>query len=103
MRKICKKTHLCHCKMVLDTIIDGVVVINKTGMIQSINPATEKLFGYTSEELEGENISILMPEPFKSAHDGYLQQYFETKQARVIGVGGEVVGLIRTGSLWSSG
>ena len=103
MRKICKKTHLCHCKMVLDTIIDGVVVINKTGMIQSINPATEKLFGYTSEELEGENISILMPEPFKSAHDGYLQQYFETKQARVIGVGGEVVGLHKDGQplvLW---
>lgn len=75
---------------VLDTMLDALITINDRGIIQSANKATEKIFGYNSQELIGKNIKILMPEPYHSEHDGYLRNYKQSGQKKVIGVGREV-------------
>ncbi|MDB5261350.1 MAG: sensor signal transduction histidine kinase [Adhaeribacter sp.] len=83
---------------IIDTAIDGIITIDNRGIVESINPAALKLFGYTEEEIIGKNISVLMPEPDKSAHDGYLQRYERTREKRMIGIGREVLGLKKDGS-----
>ena len=83
---------------VLDTVIDGIITINDVGAIESVNPAAEKIFGYESDELLGRNVKILMPEPYESAHDGYLENYRNGGQAGLIGIGREVEGRRKDGS-----
>lgn len=78
---------------IFDNAIDGIITINSRGIIETINPAALKLFGYTTAEVVGRNISMLMPEPDKSAHDGYLERHHRTGEKRIIGIGREVVGL----------
>jgi len=85
-------------RVVVDTIIDAVITIEEHGRICDVNPSAEKLFGYSCKEMVGQNVSILMPEPYHSAHDGYLQRYLDTNQARVIGFNREVVGQRKNGS-----
>lgn len=77
---------------VFDNVIDGIVTINAKGIIQTINPATTQLFGYSEQELIGQNIKILMPDPYQSEHDGYLEHYAQTGEKHIIGVGREVEG-----------
>lgn len=84
-------------RAVVETAIDAIITIDAKGRIASINPATEKLFGYTGNELIGHNVSLLMPEPMRSEHDGYIQHYLETGERRIIGIGREVVALHRDG------
>ena len=84
-------------RTVLDSVVDGIIVINEQGIIESFNPAAARIFGYQPEEVLGHNVSLLMPEPKRSAHDGYLQHYLKTKQARIIGIGQEVVGQRKDG------
>lgn len=83
---------------ILDTIVDAVITIDPEGTILFANVAVERLFGYTPEELLGANVRILMPEPDRSAHDGYLKKYRETHVAKIIGIGRRVVGLRKDGS-----
>ncbi len=83
---------------IIDTAIDGIITIDNRGKVESINPAGLKLFGYREEEIIGKNISVLMPEPDKSAHDGYLQRYERTREKRMIGIGREVLGLKKDGT-----
>jgi PAS domain S-box-containing protein len=83
---------------VLDTLIDGVVTINDRGIMQSVNPAVKRISGYTSAELIGNNVSMLMPEPYRSAHDGYISNYLKTGHAKIIGIGREVTGRRKDGS-----
>lgn len=68
-----------------NTMLDGLVIISQTGQIQDVNDAGLKMFDYTKAELLGKNVSMLMPEPYRSEHDGYIGNYEKTGQARVIG------------------
>jgi len=85
-------------KMVVESTLDGIVVIDERGRIESVNPAIERLFGYPQQTLIGNNVSMLMPEPYRSEHDHYLERYRETGEARIIGVGLEVAGQRADGS-----
>ncbi len=84
-------------RSILDTAPDAVIVIDAHGMIESFSPAAERLFGYDSSEVLGRNVSILMPMPYREAHDGYLDRYLRTGERRIIGIGRVVVGLRKSG------
>ena len=83
---------------ILDTIADGILTINQSGIVETINPAAERLFGYAAAEVIGHNVKMLMPEPHRSQHDGYIEHYLTTDEARVIGIGREVTGQRKDGS-----
>jgi PAS domain S-box-containing protein len=85
---------------IVRTAVDAIIVIDATGLIQSVNPATERLFGYTSSELVGKNISTLMPEPDRSRHDAYIAAYLRTGERKIIGIGREVQARRKDGSLF---
>ena len=82
---------------VIDTAIDGIITISDRGVVESMNDSAAHLFGYDKQEVVGHNISMLMPEPDQSAHDGYLQRYHETRVPHIIGIGREVFGLKKDG------
>ena len=84
-------------RAILNTTVDGIVTINEHGIIDGFNPAAEQLFGYTAAEVMGRDVSVLMPEPERSAHAGYLRRYLETGEKNVIGRGREVVGQNKSG------
>ncbi len=77
---------------ILDSVMDGIIVINERGTIETYNASAAKIFGYDIDEIIGENVSVLMPEPDRSRHDGYLRRYIQSSQNNVLGVGREVVG-----------
>jgi PAS domain S-box-containing protein len=83
---------------IIESAIDGIITIDNRGLIETLNPAALRLFGYEAAEVVGRNISVLMPEPDKSAHDGYLERYDRTGEQRIIGKGREVRGLRKDGT-----
>lgn len=85
---------------IFETAVDGMFIINKRGLILKCNEAGAKLFGYDQNELVGQNISILMPEPHQSKHDGYLNHHLATGHTKIIGKGREEYGLRKDGRLF---
>lgn len=85
---------------IIGNAVDGIIIIDNRGRIQMTNEATSLLFGYGAEEMLGQNINMLMPEPHRSAHDGYLQNYMATGEGQIIGVGREVQGKRKNGELF---
>ncbi len=84
-------------RSVVEHMVDCVITIDEKGMIRSANPALEKLFGYNRVEVIGKNISMLMPDPHSSNHDSYMEKYYQTGQAKILGIGREVEGLHKSG------
>lgn len=85
---------------IIETAVDGIIAINERGVIESINPATCKIFGYTVEEMLGQNVSMLMPQPHKHNHDGYLHNYLTSGERKIIGIGREVPGKKKDGTIF---
>lgn len=85
---------------IVETVIDGIITIDSKGMIQSFNSAAERLFGYKPAEIIGSNVNCLMPQPYAAEHDGYLAHFHDTREARVIGIGREVMGKRKDGAVF---
>lgn len=85
-------------RSILDTVPDAIIIIDELGTIESFSAAAERLFGYASSEVAGQNVKALMPSPYREQHDGYLSHYRDTGEKRVIGKGRIVVGQRRDGS-----
>jgi PAS domain S-box-containing protein len=83
---------------VFQTTVDGVITIDERGRIETFNAGAERIFGYEAREVVGQNVRVLMPEPYHSEHDGYMEAYRETGEARIIGIGREVVGRRKSGA-----
>lgn len=82
----------------LDAAPDAIITINDRGSMCSVNPATEKLFGYSATELLHQNVSTLMPSPDRERHDGYINRYLDTGEARIIGIGRDIIAKRKDGS-----
>lgn len=85
-------------RAILETAVEGIITIDTKGIIESLNPAAERIFGYRAAELRGRNVKCLMPTPYQEAHDGYMHNYLSTGHAKIIGSGREVLGLRKDGS-----
>jgi two-component system sensor kinase FixL len=83
---------------ILDTVPEAMIVIDERGIMRSFSATAQRLFGWTAEEAIGQNVSILMPQPFRREHDGYMDRYRTTGERRIIGIGRIVVGERKDGS-----
>lgn len=89
-----------HLRATLHTVADAVITIDQQGKITSVNPATEGMFGYSAAEMVGQNVNLLMPSPYREEHDGYLANFHRTGVARIIGIGREVQGQRKDGTIF---
>ena len=87
-------------RAILETSPDGLITIDEVGVIQSFNPAAERMFGYHAAEVIGRNVSCLMPDPYREEHDGYLERFRRTGEKRIIGIGREVLGQRKDGTIF---
>jgi len=90
-------------KALLDAAVDAIIVIDHRGRIETFNSAAEVIFGFSAQEVLGKNVSLLMPEPYRSEHDDYIRNYLETGNAKIIGIGREVQGKRQSGSIFPIG
>jgi two-component system sensor kinase FixL len=96
MRELAQRE--AHLSSILQTVPDAVVVIDEQGLIRDFSETAEGLFGWTSEQVIGRNVSLLMPSPHREQHDAYLERYLRTGERRIIGIGRVVVGERKDGS-----
>lgn len=89
-----------HFRAMMDNAGDAIITIDERGSVETFNPAAERIFGYEASEIMGRNIKILMPEPYKAEHDGYLQRYLSTGQTRILELSREVQGIRKNGSIF---
>jgi two-component system sensor kinase FixL len=87
-------------RCVLDTVTDAIIVMGQDGIVQSFSTAAERQFGYAADEVIGSNVSMLMPNPYRDEHDGYVHRYRTTGEKRIIGIGREVLGQRKDGSIF---
>ncbi|WP_414474146.1 PAS domain S-box protein [Microvirga sp. M2] len=92
------KTREAHLRSILETVPDAMIVIDEQARIQFFSAAAERLFGYEASEVIGENIKLLMPDPYREQHDGYMHRYLTTGERRIIGIGRVVVGQSKDGA-----
>ncbi len=85
-------------RSVVESAVDGIVVIDAHGRIEAFNPAAERLFGHQERDVIGQNVNVLMPSPYHEEHDMYLARHLATGVQKIIGTGREVTGLRRDGS-----
>jgi two-component system sensor kinase FixL len=85
---------------IINNAIDGIITIDDRGLIETINPAACRLFNYLPEEVIGKNVSFLMPPPDRDQHDGYISRYQHTGVPHIIGIGREVMGLRKDGTVF---
>jgi PAS domain S-box-containing protein len=91
---------------ILETAVNAIITINARGVIETVNEATVRIFGYTREEMVGQNVSLLMPSPYREQHDQYLDNYHRTGERKIIGIGrdaGDVAFLTAFGPLMMNG
>jgi two-component system sensor kinase FixL len=88
---------------IVETAPDDLITIDEAGVIQSFNPAAERMFGHRAEEVIGRNVACLMPSPYREQHDGYIGRYLRTGEKRIIGIGREVQGQRRDGTTFPLG
>ena len=89
-----------HLRSILDTVPEAMIVIDANGSVTSFSTAAAQLFGYRPEEVIGQNVKMLMPEPYRAEHDGYIGRYLSTGEARIIGYGRVVKGLTKDGAIF---
>ncbi len=87
-------------RAIVETVVDGIITIDARGRIESFNPAASRIFGYRLDEVTGRNVSMLMPSPERERHDGYIDNYLRTGEAKIIGIGRAVTGRRKDGSLF---
>ncbi len=87
-------------RAIVQTAVEGILTIDERGIVESMNPAACRIFGYQPEEVIGRNVSMLMPSPDREKHDGYIANYLRTGLAKIIGIGREVVGQRKDGTLF---
>src|SRR6516165_7000697 len=87
-------------RALLEAAVDAIISIDERGIIQLVNHAAERMFGYSAEELIGKNVSLLMPSPYREEHDGYLARYLATGEKHIIGIGREVQGRCKDGRVF---
>ena len=83
---------------ILSSAVGAIITIDQFGVVQTVNPATERMFGYTADELIGNNVNQLMPSPDRDNHDGYLRHHLTTGEERIIGIGRELEGQRKNGA-----
>jgi PAS domain S-box-containing protein len=82
---------------ILESAVIAIITIDDRGLIETVNPATERLFGYAAAELIGQNVKVLMPDPYRAEHDAYISNYVKTGNRKIIGIGREVHGRRKDG------
>jgi PAS domain S-box-containing protein len=85
---------------ILETAVNAIIIMGEDCLIETVNSATERIFGYSRDELIGKNIKMLMPHPYRDQHDGYVQAYRDTGVRKIIGVGREAVGQRKDGTIF---
>jgi PAS domain S-box-containing protein len=87
-------------RAILNTVEDSIITIDQRGVIQAVNPATERMFGYATAKMIGQSVNILLPPPYREEHDGYLARYLRTGEKHVVGTRREVEAQRKDGSIF---
>ena len=87
-------------RAIVETAVEGIITIDEGGIVELFNPAASRMFGYPPEEVIGQNVNMLMPSPYRDHHDSYLANHLQAGQGEIIGIGREMVGQRKDGSLF---
>jgi PAS domain S-box-containing protein len=87
-------------RAIMDSTVDGLITINQDGIVQMFSVPAERIFGYAAREVVGHNVTMLMPDPYRTEHDGYIGNYLTTGVKKIIGIGREVQGRKKDGTIF---